>query len=84
MPPPNSRNESKEYRKARSTLLDEEIQLRERIARVAKMRATLPPGGAVREDYEFNEIDRNGALRKVRLSELIWTTHLVDKHGFVA
>lgn len=70
MSPPNFPNESKEYRKARSALLDEEIQLREQIARVAKTRAALPPGGAVKEDYEFDEIDGNGALCKIRLSEL--------------
>lgn len=70
MSPPNFPNESKEYRKARSALLDEEIRLREQIARVAKTRAALPPGGAVGDDYAFDEIDASGALCKVRLSEL--------------
>ena len=63
-------NESEEYRNARSALLDEEIRLREQIARVAELRSDLPPGGAVKEDYEFEEIAGDGAIRKLRLSEL--------------
>lgn len=66
-------NESEEYRQARSTLLDEETRLREQIARVAELRAQLPSGGVIKEDYEFDEVDRSGAIRKVRLSELFET-----------
>jgi hypothetical protein len=35
----------------------------------AEIRA-LPQGGTIREDYEFDHIDANGAPAKVRLSEL--------------
>ena len=63
-------NEGDAYRQARSALLDEEIRLREGIARVAELRAQLPAGGSIKEDYRFDELDRNGAIRKVRLSEL--------------
>jgi predicted dithiol-disulfide oxidoreductase (DUF899 family) len=70
MATPHFPNESEAYRRARSDLLEEEIRLREQIARVAELRAELPPGGAVEEDYEFHEIDRKGAIGKVRLSEL--------------
>ncbi len=44
---PNYRypNESPEYRRARTGLLAEEIELRRQIERVAEMRSALPPGG---------------------------------------
>jgi len=45
--------ESDEYRKARTALLAEEIELRRHIERVAAQRRALPPGGAVPEDYRF-------------------------------
>jgi predicted dithiol-disulfide oxidoreductase (DUF899 family) len=46
-------NESTQYRKARNTLLAEEIELRRHIERVAEMRRALPPGGEVKKDYRF-------------------------------
>ena len=46
-------NESAEYRAARTALLAEEIELRRHIERVAALRRTLPPGGAVDGDYRF-------------------------------
>jgi len=46
-------NESEEYRRARSALLAEEIELRRQIERVAERRRALPPGGAVTKDYRF-------------------------------
>lgn len=45
-------NESAEYRRARTALLAEEIELRRHIERVAEQRRALPPGGAVK-DYRF-------------------------------
>jgi len=45
-------NESAEYRRARTALLAEEIELRRHIERVAELRRALPPGGAVK-DYRF-------------------------------
>ena len=38
-------NESSDYRRARTALLAEEIELRRHIERVAEQRRTLPPGG---------------------------------------
>ena len=38
-------NESSEYRRARTALLAEEIELRRHIERVADQRRALPPGG---------------------------------------
>jgi predicted dithiol-disulfide oxidoreductase (DUF899 family) len=46
-------NESDEYRRARISLLAEEIELRRHIERVAEQRRTLPPGGEVRKAYSF-------------------------------
>lgn len=46
-------NETPEYRAARTKLLQEEIELRRHIARVAEQRRALPPGGAVKGDYRF-------------------------------
>lgn len=46
-------NESPEYRKARNTLLAEEIELRRHIERVAEQRRALPPGGQVTKTYRF-------------------------------
>src|SRR6202012_4361538 len=47
------RNESAEYRAARTALLAEEIELRRHIERVAAQRRALPPGGPVTGDYRF-------------------------------
>ena len=45
--------ESEAYRKARNALLEQEIELRRQIERVAAMRRALPLGGAVPQDYRF-------------------------------
>jgi len=50
-------NESEEYRRARTALLAEEIELRRHIERVAEQRRALPPGGEVRENYVFEGPD---------------------------
>jgi predicted dithiol-disulfide oxidoreductase (DUF899 family) len=44
-------NESDEYRRARTALLAEEIELRRHIERVAEQRRALPPGGEVTKEY---------------------------------
>ncbi len=49
----NYPNESPEYRRARTALLAEEIELRRHIERVAAQRRVLPPGGEIPEDYVF-------------------------------
>ena len=46
-------NESAEYRRARNTLLAEEIELRRHIERVAEQRRALPRGGEVTKNYQF-------------------------------
>lgn len=57
--------ESAEYRAARDTLLEAEIELRRRIEEVAALRRRLPAGGVVPVDYEFDD-----AAGKVKLSQL--------------
>ena len=51
--PVRIRNESPEYRAARTALLAEELELRRHIERVAAQRRALPPGGLVAGDYRF-------------------------------
>ena len=46
-------NETDDYRRARDTLLAEEIELRRHIERVAEQRRALPPGGVVTGNYHF-------------------------------
>ena len=52
-------NESAEYRRARTALLAEEIELRRHIERVAEMRRALPPGAPMK-DYRF--VGENGPV----------------------
>jgi predicted dithiol-disulfide oxidoreductase (DUF899 family) len=60
--------ESSEYRGARNRLLEAEIELRRSLERVAQQRRGLPPGGAVPEDYSFEEAADGGG--EIRFSEL--------------
>ena len=75
--------ESAEYRAARDRLLQAETELRRALERVAALRRGLPPGGAVPEDYRFEEgvadLGESQTVRQVRMSELFrpGTTSLV-------
>jgi predicted dithiol-disulfide oxidoreductase (DUF899 family) len=60
--------ESREYRHARNRLLEAEIELRRTIERVAAQRRALPPGGAVPDDYIFEEAAGEGG--EVTFSQL--------------
>jgi predicted dithiol-disulfide oxidoreductase (DUF899 family) len=62
--------ESAEYRGARDRLLEQEIELRRAMERVAAARRELPAGGAVPEDYVFQGAGPGGTPTDVRLSEL--------------
>jgi predicted dithiol-disulfide oxidoreductase (DUF899 family) len=46
--------ESADYRRARTELLAQEIELRRHTERVAAQRRALPPGGLVPQDYRFD------------------------------
>ena len=50
--------DSDSYRKARTALLEQEIELRRHIGRVAELRRALPPGGELSKPYRF--VDKNG------------------------
>jgi predicted dithiol-disulfide oxidoreductase (DUF899 family) len=45
--------ESAAYRRARTALLAEEIELRRQLERVAELRRALPPGAPIEGDYRF-------------------------------
>src|SRR5213593_4664768 len=62
--------ESPEYRTARDRLLQQEVELRRATEAVAAARRELPPGGAVPQDYVFQQVGPGGTPREVRLSEL--------------
>jgi predicted dithiol-disulfide oxidoreductase (DUF899 family) len=62
--------ESTAYRTARNALLKDEIALRAQIEAVAAKRRTLPLGGAIPEDYVFDELAADGSVAQVRLSDL--------------
>ena len=66
--------ETDSYRSARNQLLQAEIDLRRRVEEVAALRRQLPLGGAIPEDYVFEEcsgdVNDTHTARQVRLSEL--------------
>jgi len=71
-------NESMKYRMARDTLLRMESELRRQVERVAALRRKLPAGGAVSQDYVFDE----GGTR-VRLSELFGDKDTLVAYSFM-
>jgi len=63
-------NESTSYRQARNALLQEEMELRRHIERVAQQRRALPKGGEIPEDYVFEGRRPSGRTGRLKLSEL--------------
>jgi predicted dithiol-disulfide oxidoreductase (DUF899 family) len=63
-------NETSDYRTARARLLAQEIELRRSMEALARARRALPPGGAVPEDYVFDEAAPMGARVRVNFSQL--------------
>ena len=61
--------EGNEYRKARNALLKAEIELRQKIEDINKMRQNLPLGGKIKQNYNFKELI-NDEEKDVKLSEL--------------
>jgi len=77
-------NESEEYRTARDELLAAEIELRRQEEAVAAKRRTLPPGGEVPHDYQFEEwVDAKGDTRSVRMSELFGDKDTLMLYSFM-
>jgi predicted dithiol-disulfide oxidoreductase (DUF899 family) len=71
--------ETPAYRRARDKLLKSEMELRRMTEAVATERRKLPQGGELKEDYLFEESDKNGGSKPVRFSELF----APDKHVLV-
>ena len=63
-------NESREYREARDQLLKDEQELIAKVKAVAAKRRTLPPGGALKEDYVFQWANEGKIGQEVKFSEL--------------
>jgi predicted dithiol-disulfide oxidoreductase (DUF899 family) len=63
-------NETAGYRAARDKLLESEAALRRQMEAVAAELRALPPGGAVPEDYVFEQVGADGAAAPVRMSDL--------------
>jgi predicted dithiol-disulfide oxidoreductase (DUF899 family) len=63
-------NESREYRKAREALLEDEQKLVDRVKALAAKRRALPPGGQLKEDYVFQWANDGKVGQSVRFSEL--------------
>ena len=59
-------NEDSHYRAARDALLTEELELRRQAEKVSALRRALPLGGAIKEDYVFQNLSGGDT----RLSEL--------------
>ena len=70
--------ESAEYRRARTALLEQEIELRRQIERVAAQRRALPPGALVPENYVFD-----GEHGPVTLSELFGDKDTLITYNFM-
>ena len=75
--------ESAAYRGARNKLLQAEIGLRREIERVAAERRKLPAGGAVPEDYVFEEAAPAESTRRVKLSELFGDKDTLVAYSFM-
>jgi predicted dithiol-disulfide oxidoreductase (DUF899 family) len=76
--------ESDEYRRARNELLAAELELRRQVTRVAAMRARLPLGGAVEQNYEFTELDpASGASRTITLTDLFGDKDTLYLYSFM-
>jgi predicted dithiol-disulfide oxidoreductase (DUF899 family) len=63
-------NESREYRDARDSLLQDEQDLIEKMKSVAERRRILPSGGQLKEDYVFQWANDGKVGKKVKFSEL--------------
>ena len=63
-------NESREYRKARDALLEEEQALVDHVNALAAKRRALPLGGELKEDYVFQWANDGKVGKRVKFSEL--------------
>src|SRR2546423_6295387 len=76
-------NESPEYREARDQLLKDEQELVAKVKAVAAKRRTLPPGGALKEDYVFQWASDGKIGQRVKLSELFGEKNTLIIYSFM-
>jgi predicted dithiol-disulfide oxidoreductase (DUF899 family) len=80
-------NEGTKYRAARNALLRAEMDLRAQVERVAALRRKLPAGGAVAENYVFEEVTGaladDGPARSVKMSDLFGNHPVLVAYSFM-
>ena len=76
-------NESREYRAAREALLKDEQALVEKVKAVAEKRRRLPPGGELKEDYEFKWANDGKVGQSVKFSELFGDKNTLVIYSFM-
>ena len=76
-------NESREYRDARESLLNEERELVEKVKSVAAKRRSLPPGGLLKEDYVFEWATDGKVGQRVKFSELFGDKNTLLLYSFM-
>jgi predicted dithiol-disulfide oxidoreductase (DUF899 family) len=76
-------NESQKYRDARDALLKDEQELIAKVKAVAAKRRTLPPGGALKEDYVFERASDGKVGESVKFSELFGDKNSLILYSFM-
>jgi predicted dithiol-disulfide oxidoreductase (DUF899 family) len=76
-------NESREYREAREALRQAEEDLVVRVKAVAAQRRALPPGGVLKQDYEFQWANDGKVGQRVRFSELFGDKQTLLLYSFM-
>src|SRR5436190_2248293 len=80
-------NESDAYRVARNALLNDEIELRRQVERVAEKRRSLPIGGKVLDDYVFEEgaasLDDSKTVNPIVMSALFGDKPTLVAYSFM-
>ena len=80
-------NESDAYRAARNALLNDEIELRRQVERVAAKRRSLPIGGKVLDDYVFEEgaasLDDSKTVNPIVMSALFGDKPTLVAYSFM-
>ena len=83
MTEPRYPNESKEYRDARDSLLQDEQELIDKVKSVAAKRRSLPLGGELKEDYVFKWANDGKVGQSVKFSELFGDKNTLLLYSFM-
>ena len=76
-------NETREYRDARDSLLQDEQELVAKVKSVAEKRRTLPLGGQLKEDYVFQWANDGKVGKSVKFSELFGDKNTLLLYSFM-